>query len=57
MIGTNEAAKRLGVTPRRILQFIEQGRLPDAEQVSGRWIISDDDITNFERRKQGRRKK
>lgn len=43
MIGTAEAARRLGVTRRAIQQRIERGRLP-ADRIGQTWAIREDDL-------------
>ncbi|HEC62696.1 MAG TPA: DNA-binding protein [bacterium] len=44
----HDCAKELGVLPRRVLQFIEEGRLL-ATQVSRRWFIKRDDFERFKK--------
>lgn len=48
-IGTGEAAKQLGVSPRRIVQFIEQGRLK-AHQIGRTWVIDERSLRSVEDR-------
>jgi len=38
-IGSLEAAKRLGLTERRIRQLCEEGRLLGAAKIGGSWVI------------------
>ena len=44
----NDCAKELGVIPRRVLQFIEEERLP-ATQISRRWFIKREDFERFKK--------
>ena len=55
MIGTTEAARRLGVSPRRVAAMIEQGLLK-ASKVGKTWIMDDADVAKLARmqRKPGR---
>src|SRR4030095_468667 len=56
-ITTTEASKRLGVTPERIYQLIEEGKLP-ARRFGIAWMINADDLPLVENRpKPGRPKK
>jgi len=43
MIGTTEAARRLGITDRRVRVLAEAGRIP-AQRVAGRWQFDERDI-------------
>ncbi len=43
MIGSKEAARRLGVSQTRVRQLIDAGALA-ADQVGGRWIVSDESL-------------
>lgn len=52
----SEVARLQGVSRRRVLQWIAEGRLM-AAKVSGRWIISDVWLTWFSRNPPGRPKK
>jgi excisionase family DNA binding protein len=57
-ISTTEAAERLGVSRKRVNQFIDQGRLP-AKRIGKVWIIDPKDLSLVENRpkKAGRPKK
>ncbi len=45
-----QAASRLGVIPRRVYQFIEQGRLvAQTGEFSGKLFITGDQLTKFKR--------
>lgn len=55
-ITTKEAAKRLGVTPRRIRKLITDKRLP-AKRVGRDWLIDPRGLKAVEDRKTGRPKK
>lgn len=48
-----EAAKRLGVSPRRVQQLVRAGRLP-AEQFAGAYVIKENDLALVANRKPGR---
>lgn len=56
LIGTTEAAKRLGVTRARVLRLIEQERLP-ANKVGNGYVINAKDLAKVKDRKPGRPKK
>ena len=58
MVGTTEAARRLGVSSRRVAAMIEQGLLR-AEKVGKTWIIDETEVARLARthRKPGRPKK
>jgi hypothetical protein len=43
-ISTDEAAKRQGVTKRRILRLIQQDRIPGAARLKRVWMVPDDFI-------------
>jgi len=43
MIGSKEAARRLGVSQTRVRQLIDAGDLA-ADQIGGRWIVSDESL-------------
>jgi excisionase family DNA binding protein len=51
-----EAAKRIGVSRRRVLQFIKSGRLP-AQVLGGAYVIQLADLAKVGDRKPGRPKK
>lgn len=44
VLGVNDAAKRLGVRPERVLKLIHDGRL-DAQKVGSRWVINESALT------------
>src|ERR1700753_2771145 len=46
MIGTSEAATRLGISPRRVAAMIQTGQL-HAEKVGKTWVIDADDLARF----------
>lgn len=48
LLTVQEAAKILGVIPRRILQFIKEGRLP-ANKVGRPWFIVRSDLDAFKK--------
>jgi excisionase family DNA binding protein len=48
-----EAAKRLGVSPRRVQQLVRAGRLP-AEQFAGAYVIKESDLALVANRRPGR---
>ncbi|MGI8733753.1 MAG: helix-turn-helix domain-containing protein [Pyrinomonadaceae bacterium] len=50
---TAETADRLGVSTRRVHQFIEEGRLP-AEKKGRDYLINDSDLKLVKNRKPGR---
>src|SRR5215468_4711683 len=50
---TKDAAEKLGVSPRRILQFIDEGRLP-AERFGRDYMIKESDLKLVQDRKPGR---
>lgn len=50
---TAEAAKKLGVTPRRVLQLIRTGRLP-AQRFGPTYMIDPKDLALVKNRKPGR---
>jgi len=56
LLSAGQAAERLGVSVRRVEQFIEQGRLP-AVKVGKNYIIQSSDLSLVENRKHGRPKK
>lgn len=55
LIGTTEAAHRLGVSPRRVAEMIVQGTLK-AEKVGKTWILDEAEVTRVAKleRKAGR---
>jgi excisionase family DNA binding protein len=46
MIGTSEAARRLGVSARRVAAMIQQG-LISAEKVGKTWVIDEEEVAKF----------
>jgi excisionase family DNA binding protein len=52
-IGTSEAARRLGVTQRRVVALIKAGRLP-AQQIGKTWVIDSAALAPIKVRKPGR---
>lgn len=59
MTTIQEAAKRLDVTPRRVLQFITQGRLRATKVNPRLYILRETDVEKFAKqpRAPGRKKK
>ncbi|HEX8523207.1 MAG TPA: helix-turn-helix domain-containing protein [Tepidisphaeraceae bacterium] len=53
LLGTTQAAKELGVTPRRVLALIEDGRLK-AEKIGRDYLINPKDLNAVRERKPGR---
>lgn len=49
---TQQAGQFLGVTPQRVLALIHSGRLP-AVKLGRDWLITMQDLQNFEKRPQG----
>lgn len=45
-VGTHKAAELLHLTPRRVRQVIQQGRLP-AERINDRWLITREAIEQY----------
>jgi len=56
IIGTTEAARRLGVSDARVRALIESGRLK-AVKIGGAWLIDPKDLAAVKNRKVGRPKK
>jgi len=56
IIGTVEAARRLGVSDARVRALIESGRLK-AVKVGGAWLIDPKDLAAVKDRKVGRPRK
>lgn len=56
IIGTTEAAKRLGVNPSRVRALIDSGRLK-AIKVGREWLIDPKDLEAVKNRKPGRPRK
>ncbi|TXT25962.1 MAG: hypothetical protein FD131_4421 [Rhodocyclaceae bacterium] len=54
LLGTKEAAKRLGLTERRVRVFCEEGRL--GTLVSGQWLITEAELRVFRLNPPGRPK-
>jgi len=55
LLGTKEAAKRLGLTERRVRVFCEEGRL--GTLVSGQWIMTEAELRAFRPNPPGRPKR
>jgi excisionase family DNA binding protein len=53
LIGTKEAAERLGVSQQRVQALIKSGQLP-AEKVGRDWLINEKDLEKVSERKTGR---
>ena len=49
---TQEAAEALGVSRGRVYHYIKEGRLP-AQRLGRDWLISPEDVANFERQPSG----
>ncbi len=56
MIGTTEAAKRLGVSSNRVRALIESGRLK-AQKIGREYAINPSDLKAVQNRKAGRPRK
>jgi excisionase family DNA binding protein len=56
IIGTTEAARRLGVSDTRVRALIESGRLK-AVKIGGAWLIDPKDLDAVKDRKVGRPRK
>ena len=56
IIGTREAARRLGVSDTRVRALIESGRLK-AVKIGGAWLIDPKDLEAVKDRKVGRPRK
>jgi excisionase family DNA binding protein len=56
MIGTTEAAKRLGVSSNRVRALIESGRLK-AQKIGREYAINPSDLKAVQNRKVGRPRK
>lgn len=56
LIGTADAAKRLGVTRMRVVQLINEKRLR-AEKIAGVWLIEPKNLTAVRHRPTGRPRK
>lgn len=50
---TNQVAALLGVSPRRVAKMCQDGVIP-AVKIGRDWMISEDDLNNFEKRGPGR---
>jgi len=46
LISVTEAARRLGLSPQRVRQFVESGRLR-ARKVGAQWVIRAADLRRF----------
>lgn len=53
-ISTEEAARRLGISQRRVRVLCETGRFPTARRVGRDWIINPAELKLVENRKPGR---
>jgi excisionase family DNA binding protein len=53
ILNTEEAAERLGVSPRRVQQLVKSGRLP-AREFGGSYVIATSDLKLVEDRPPGR---
>ena len=53
LLGTRDAATRLGITPRRVVALIRAGRLP-ATRVGRSWVIREADLALVKERRPGR---
>lgn len=53
LLSTVEAGALLKVGARRVLWYIERGRLP-AQRIAGRWVLRESDLTRLQRRPPGR---
>lgn len=53
MLTTNQAAARLGISPRRVRALITSGRLP-ATRVGRDWLIHPADLARVQNRRPGR---
>jgi hypothetical protein len=54
MIGTVEAAKRLGITPNRVAVFCEEGRIEGAQKIGKTWVIPPASLEKLPRKRTGR---
>lgn len=54
VIDTTEAARRLGITRRRVLALIQDGRLPAQRLGERSWAINESDLKRLVLRKPGR---
>jgi len=56
ILTSDEAAKLLGVTPRRFLQLCEEARFSSARRVelNQRWVLLESDVRAYVRRPTGR---
>jgi excisionase family DNA binding protein len=53
LLTTSQAAKKLGVTSRRVVALINAGRLP-AEKIGPNFVIKPKDLAKVKNRKPGR---
>jgi len=51
LMSTTEAARRLGISDRRVRQLLSEGRI-ESIRVSGRWLIEEGDL-HYERKPRG----
>jgi excisionase family DNA binding protein len=56
VLTTAEAAERLGISPRRVLELIQGGRLP-AKPFGNTYMINEKDLALVEDRRPGRPRK
>lgn len=56
MYTTEEAAKMLGVTPRTVWNCVHDGRIR-AEKIQGRWMFTEEAITEYLQGRKEKRKK
>lgn len=56
LLTTTEAARRMGITPRRVLRLIEEERLP-ATRYGRDYLIREADLARLVRRPVGRPRK
>jgi excisionase family DNA binding protein len=55
LISTKEAARIIGVSQRRVQQFVTQGRL-QAQKIGGVWLVNPDGLDKVRNLKNGRPK-
>ena len=53
LLTTTQAAAKLGISPRRVQEFIKEGRLP-AQQFGRTYVINENDLKLVADRKPGR---
>jgi DNA-binding transcriptional regulator YdaS (Cro superfamily) len=59
ILTSDEAAKLIGVSPRRVLQFCEEARFSSARRVelNQRWVVLESEVRDYVRRPTGRPKR